>query len=698
MGLPERLFDSEGRGSVRVPRREPKYPVALDAPLRMDAPTTLSALVDTLLPASSADDGGAAYPRATAAGLDQEIAGIVRGLSPAEQRGFSRFLSTLDSRIMNLILSGRPVRFQNLSPLDRERYLRGWATSRIPLKRQGFQAIKRLAVGQYFSGPVSGAPNPLWERIHYELPPTAARGPDPLEGLSPIRPDTDVDARVDACVIGSGAGGGVIAERLVHAGYTTAILEAGAWYPHRAYPRIERDARDHLFAGRGLLTTQNGAIGILAGETVGGGTSINWMTCLPPVPEARSEWALQGGMEGVNGPDFDRDLQAVSQRIRVSTDESDVNANNDSLRRGCVALGFRQGIDWDVIPRNAIGCAGRCGFCTFGCPYAARQSGPVTFLRDALLGGGRLYASTRAEEIELSGGRVTGVRAAFREGATTHQIHLRTRTVVVAAGALQTPALLLRSGIRHPGVGMGLRLDPTTALAGEFPSPVRTWVGPHQTIGVYRFQRSDTGAHGPWIEVAPAHPGLSAIGVPWAGAEDFRRLMERLEYVADPIVLVRDVGEGRVTLDSDGRPRFSYVLTPRDRRNLLRGVIEAAALLRAAGATRLLSLQSPYAEVGGCGQSLSEAELDRFVAQVERIGMRDNAAALFSAHPMGSARAGPNPRTSAARPSGEVHGVEGLWIGDASLLPSAPGANPMLSILAVARRTAGRLIAQLGAR
>ncbi len=663
----------------------------------MGAPDTLRALIDTLLPARSTDPRGPPYPAASAVGLDQEIAEIVGGLSRGEQRDFARLLSTLDSPLANLLLTGRPVRLARLDSSARERYLRGWAASRLAAKRKGFYAIKRLAAGLYYSGPLAGGPNPLWSRIHYDLPTAPPVLLDPLDGLSPVRPDHDVEAKVDVCVIGSGAGGGVIADRLVRAGYTTAVLEAGGWFAHRSYPRVERDARDQLFAGRGLLTTQDGAIGILAGATVGGGTAINWMTCLPPRPEARTEWARDGAMEGIDGPDFDRQLQTVADRIHVSTMESDVNANNDSLRRGCVALGFRQGTDWDVIPRNAVGCESRCGFCAFGCPYAARQSGPVTFLLDALHGGARLYSSTRADYVEVEQGQATGVRATFHDGKVTRQVHFHARAVVVAAGALQTPALLLRSGIRHAGVGAGLRLDPTTALAGEFPTPVRTWVGPPQTIGVYRFQTSDADAHGPWIEVAPAHPGLSAIALPWAGAEDFRRLMERSEYVATPIVLVRDVGEGRVTIDSEGRPRFDYALTRRDRQNLVRGVVETARILRAGGANRLLSLQTPYAEVGDGSGPLSEGELDRFIAQVERIGIRDNATALFSAHPIGSARAGRDPRTSAARPSGEIHGVEGLWIGDGSLLPSAPGANPMMSILAVAQRTADQLLVKLGA-
>jgi len=226
---------------------------------------------------------------------------------------------------------------------------------------------------------------------------------------------------------------------------------------------------------------------------------------------------------------------------------------------------------------------------------------------------------------------------------------------------------------------------------------VRTWEGPPQTVGVYRFQRPDAGAHGPWLEVAPTHPGLAALATPWVGADDYLRLLERSEFVATPIVLVRDSGEGRVTVDRDGRPVLDYELRSEDRRNLVRGLVETARILRAAGATRLLSLHTPYVEVGGGTGPVSLSELDRFIAGVERAGVRVHSLALFSAHPMGSARAGTDPRTSAAGPTGEVHGVEGLWVGDGSILPSAPGANPMISILAAAWQTAEHLRVRLAA-
>ncbi|MGD0250072.1 MAG: GMC family oxidoreductase, partial [Thermoplasmata archaeon] len=543
----------------------------------------------------------------------------------------------------------------------------------------------------------NGATHPLWSRIHYASPALPTEVPDLLADVSPVRPDRETEEAADVCVIGSGAGGGVIAARLAAAGRRVVVLESGAWIPGLAYPRTEREAFDRLYVGKGVVPTRDSAIAILAGEAVGGSTAINWMTCLPPLSVARAEWASEGGMTDATTSEFDRAFAAVSARLRVSLAESDVNPSNDALRRGCRALGYREGAEWGLIPRNAVGCRSRCGFCTFGCPYNTRQSTLVTFLADALRGSARLYASTRAEEIDQEGGRVRGVSAVFTGGDRPRRVYVRAKTVVVAAGALSTPALLLRSGIRFAGVGAGLRLDPTTALVGEFPDAVRPWDGPPQTIGIYKFQATDAGDHGPWIEVAPAHPGLAAIALPWTGAADFRRLIERSEYVATPIVLVRDVGEGRVSIDAHGRPVYDYVLTSRDRSNLVRGMVETARVLRAAGATRLLSLHTPYLEVGSGSRTVSEHELDEFISGIERAGVRENSIALFSAHPMGSARAGTDAKRSAARPSGEVHGVEGLWVGDGSLLPTAPGANPMMSILALAWRTADRIGASLSA-
>ncbi|MGA8665195.1 MAG: GMC family oxidoreductase N-terminal domain-containing protein [Thermoplasmata archaeon] len=664
-----------------------------------EVPPVLRHLVDTFLPATSGSSAGPPYPSGSEAGADRAILDGVASLPRGAQREFAQLLGALDNRFVNLLLTGRPVRFSALNGAARERYLLGWATSALGVKRRGFQSAKRLAAWAYFTGPVGSAiAHPLWQRIHYAPTPPSSGVPDPFVGLNANPPAAEGTESTEVVVVGSGAGGSLVAWRLASAGYRVTVLEAGAWVAGLAYPRGEREAFDRLFFERGLATTSDRAISLLAGEGPGGSTTVNWMTCLPPRPEARTEWATGAGLEGVDGPSFDRIYEEIVGRLSVSTSDSDVNPSNDMLRRGSIRLGYREGPDWGIIPRNAAGCASRCGPCTFGCVYGGRRSPATVFLAEAMRAGARLYCHTRAESVETSGGRVQAVRAHVEVDGRSYPIELRAPTVVLAAGALQTPALLLRSHVGPPGTGLGLRLDPTTAFAAESPGPVRTWEGPHQTVGVYKFQASSPGAHGPWIEAAPAHPGLAAIGTPWTGARTFLERLERSERNAVLIVLVRDVAEGRIRVDAQGRPEVDYRLSGVDRANLTRGLIEGGRIAVAAGATRLTSLHTPPVEAGGGAEPMSAAQFETYAEGVRGAGIRENSVALFSAHPMGSARAGPDPRRSTARPSGEVHGVDGLWIGDGSLLPTAPGANPMMSILALAWRTSDHILAGLAGR
>ncbi len=630
--------------------------------------------------------------KASDLGVDADVARIIEAyLSPEQRSDFRRLLRTVETPWMNLLLSGRPDRFSALDDVDRERYLLGWAHSRLPIKRQGFHAVKRLVVFLAYAKALGDGRNPNWPAIGYD-------GPRPAEHLKrhpsavrivPLRPAEETTLEADVCVVGSGAGGSVIAAKLAESGYRVIVLESGPYRTADDFTQMEADAFDTMFQGHGVLTTGDLAFSVLAGQTAGGSSTINWMTCLKPPAWAREEWDRDHGLAGVASPAFDTVIDEIWNRLHVNVDESVVNPSNDVLRRGSEALGYRLGIDYDVIPRNARGCGARCDFCFFGCIYNAKQSPLLTHLPDAYRAGARFLFDTKADRIVIEGGEARGVEALFRNEGHDVPIHVRARAVVAAGSAVQTPALLLRSGVRFPGVGRGLRLDPTTALLGEFPHPIRMWSGPMQTIVVRRFQDMSEGHHGPWLESAPAHPGLSALALPWSGGRAHKDAMRRLDRAASTIVLVRDVAEGRVTTDARGNPILEYRLSARDRRNLSRGLREAARIHRAAGAVRIGTLHLQDCSVGDGISPIGNAEFDAFLDRVARLGIRENGVALFSAHPMGSARAGHDPGSSAAKPTGECHEVRNLWIGDGSILPTAPGVNPMISIMALAARTAG---------
>ena len=656
---------------------------------------TLRLLADTLVPslAVEPDSDGFYARRASDLAVDGDVARIIeRYVSPQQRADFRRLLRTIESRGANLLLSGSPHRFSSESQAERERFLLGWAHSRFGVKRRGFQAVKRLVLFLTYAKAVDHGVNPNWPSIGYDGPRSSeiSTAPDRSEGrIEPLRPMQEATLEADVCIVGSGAGGSVIASKLAESGHRVVVLEAGAYRTADDFTQREADAYETVFQGHGVLTSRDLAFSVLAGQTAGGSTTINWMTCLEPPRWARKEWDTECGLTGVASPVFDAFIDEIWNRLHVNVDESTVNPSNDVLRRGSEALGYSLGVDYDVIPRNALGCANRCDFCFFGCIYNAKQSALVTYLPDAYRAGARFLFDTKADHVVIESGEARGVEATFRSDGREFPIHVRARTVVAAGSAIQTPALLLRSGVRSPGVGVGLRLDPTTALFGEFPHPVRMWSGPMQTIVVRRFQESDAGHHGPWLESAPGHPGLSALAIPWTSGRAHKDAMRRLDRAASTIVLVRDVAEGRVAIDRRGEPILNYRLSARDRRNLTRGLQEAARIHRAAGACRIGSLHLRECSAGDGSHPIRPGELDAFVDRVGRLGIRENGVALFSAHAMGSARAGLDPKTSAAKPTGESHEVRNLWIGDGSILPTAPGVNPMISIMAVALRTAG---------
>ncbi len=664
---------------------------------------TLRILCDTIVPRIAADpDPAHLFARsATDIRVDEDIVGIVSNyLAPDQRSDFHRLLRTVESPFMNLVLTGRPSRFSRLSEADRERYLLGWAHSRLPVKRQGFHAIKRLTEFLFYAKLLEDGRNPNWPGMGYDGPDDAERArhhhPEELR-IVPFVPQQETTLQADVCVVGSGAGGGVIAAKLAQAGHKVVVLEAGSYRTPDNFTQRESDAYDAMFQGHGVLTTKDLAFGVLAGQTAGGSTTINWMISLKPPLWAREEWERDAGMEGLTSPAFEAMIDEVWARVHATQEESQVNPCNDALRRGSEALGYKQGVDYDILFRNAKGCQQRCDFCFFGCIYNAKQSTLVTYLPDAYHAGARFLFDTKADRVVVEGGEAKGVEATYRGNGHEIRVHVKANQVVAAGSALQTPALLLRSGIRFPGVGVGLRFDPTTAIVAEYPHPIQFWKGPMQTVVVTRFQEADEAHHGPWIEVAPAHPGLMALAVPWYGSRAHKQFMATVSRSANSIVLVRDWTEGRVTIDARGEPVFDYRLDPRDRRNLALGLQEAARIHRAAGALRISTLHMEELSVGDGSSPIPEAEFTGFLERLGKASVGPNRLALFTAHPMGSARAGRDSKTSAAKPTGECHEVRNLWIGDGSLLPTAPGVNPMISIMSVAVRTAGFIRERLAA-
>ncbi len=365
----------------------------------------------------------------------------------------------------------------------------------------------------------------------------------------------------------------------------------------------------------------------------------------------------------------------MTARLGESEAEAWPNAQARKLELACDRLGLGCG----VIPQNRAGCEDpdRCGWCCLGCPVGAKQSTPRTCLADAAAHGARLWVGAEAQRVLIENGRAVGVEVATAgpEGPRTHTV--RARAVVVAAGSLHTPALLLRSGLTNPNLGRHLFLHPTVPVFGDYAELIEPWRGPMLTRYVPHLNNLDGRHYGVVIEHAPAHPGLIGLGLPWRSGAQHKADVARAIHRAIFIVITRDREGGRVTVDARGRPVLHYALARPDGQHLMRGIHEAFRLHQAAGAQLISGTHSGL-------QPFEGGDLEAYLQQVTRQGLAPNAYNLFSAHQMGSCRMGGRRPHSVLTPHGEAWDVRNLFVADASAFPTASGVNPMITVMALA--------------
>ncbi len=357
------------------------------------------------------------------------------------------------------------------------------------------------------------------------------------------------------------------------------------------------------------------------------------------------------------------------------------NRNNGVILRGAAALG------WHAIaqPRNAACTNDGCGYCGFGCAYETKRSGDRTYLREVLDRDGWVVANAPVERILVDDGAAAGVRVAMAGGVR----EIRAATIVCAAGTLRTPALLATAGVRSPHLGAHLHLHPTSAILAEFDESIEPWRGPTQSALCDEFAAIDD-AYGVVLEVAPAHPGLAALALPWLGRDEHADDMARVARTAALIAIVRDRGEGRVGTNT--APAIRYRLDRYDAGHLTLGLTRLAELGLAAGATRVRTLHGAPLELGADATSAERAAFGREVAAASTA---PNRIGLFSAHQMGTARMAAEASRGVIDGAGRVGGCENLLVADASAFPLASGVNPMLTIGALARRTATQALERL---
>ena len=624
---------------------------------------------DPLLFGTSASDLGVPAAAEEAIGL----------LAAPDQRELQRLIALLDFAPAAW-LAGGPMRgVTQMSAAERGRMLLAMATSRVPQLRSGFQALKRLTGFLYCAVTDATGQNRIWPSIGYRPAPKLEATDQSLD-ITSIGAETKLDA--DVCIVGSGAGGGVAAGVLASRGFRIVVLEAGPSDRAGDFQQQELEGTQRLYLNSGQTATRDVGVGILAGGCIGGGTTVNWQTSLRTPDSVRDEWREASGASLFTSDRYTRALDDVMKRIGASTGESVVNRNNAVIARGCEALGYEH----HQLARNSVGCdTEQCGYCVYGCRRGSKRSTATTYLRDAQLHGDTtIIANCKADRVTVSGGRVLGVIAtATRFDGSRVRVTVRAPRVIVAAGGIESPALLLRSGLTHPQLGRNLFLHPTTAAIGVYSDLIEPWRGAPQTIISEQFTMLD-GPFGFRLEAAPVHPGLIAYAVPWTSARQFRRLVQRFAHASAMIALTRDAEGGRVRVRRDGSAAIFYAPSARHSAILARGMAEAARVHLAAGADEVMSLHTVPVTLRRTSATTSR-DIDAFCERIVAGRVGRNRSGVFSAHQMGTCRMGRDARSAVCDERGEVFGAKGLYVADASSFPLSSGVNPMVTVMALAQ-------------
>ena len=506
----------------------------------------------------------------------------------------------------------------------------------------------------------------------------------------------DLTLEADVVIVGTGAGGGTTAEILTEAGLTVVLVEEGPLKSSTDFRMLEADAYPQLYQESGARKTKDKAISILQGRCVGGGTTVNWTSSFRTPPATLAYWNRSLGLPGFAADELAPWFQKMEARLAVTQWEIAPNANNAALARGAQKLGIAAG----TLRRNVKDCW-NLGYCGMGCPTNAKQSMLVTTIPVALERGATLITRARAMTLETTGDRVQSLVCAGMDASgtapTARRVTVRARAFVAAAGAIGTPALLLRSQVPDPHGVVGRRtfLHPTVVSAAVMPERIDGFSGAPQTVYSDHFLDTQAldGPIGYKLEAPPIHPILTAITIPNHGAAHAQRMRE-LPHLQVVLALLRDGFHldsqgGTVRLADDGSPLLDYPLTPYVWNGVRRALASMADIQFAAGATTVMP-------VHGDGAAYTSAAAAK--AAIADFDLRPLVTPVVSAHVMGGCALGADPAHAACDAQGRYHHLANLHVFDGSLFPTSIGANPQLSIYGIVAKLATNLANALKTR
>ena len=610
------------------------------------------------------------------------------------------------TRVGCLLLTGSTALFHHQSINDRELTLQNWSQSYTSVLRDIAQAFQRLVGVTWLRtspslGKVLGFPR---------APVHGQPGKGHAFGFIQIPPGQEPEIiHTDVLIVGSGCGGGVCAKNLAEAGHKVIVVEKAYHWDPKYLPMTEREGAVQLFANGGAEMSDDSSIGMSSGSVWGGGGTVNWSASLQTQGFVRNEWANQG-LPLFTSPKFQASLDRVCDTMGVSTKYIDHNLNNQLLAEGARRLGYRS----RDVPQNTGGNKHYCGYCTLGCGAAEKQGPVVSFLPAAARAGARFLEGFDVEKVVIESSsanqKATGVHGKWTSRDSsggvsgsdryTRPVTINAKRIIISAGTLNSPLVLQRSGLTNPNIGRHLRLHPANLLTAVYPNqptPINPWEGGILTKVVDEFDNLDGRGHGVKLECMVMLPSLILPLQPWRSGLQFKSTTAKLPFMTSHLVITRDRDSGRVYPDPiDGKTRVTYTPSAHDRSHALVGLQALARIAYVNGAGEIWTCNPnipvfvrPSPPSSSTASSTPEDEntdaaFEAWLKTVRTAGLPAKGCSWVSAHQMSSCRMSARPSDGVVDPSGKVWGVDGLYVADASVLPSASGVNPMITNMATA--------------
>lgn len=476
----------------------------------------------------------------------------------------------------------------------------------------------------------------------------------------------DISESADVCVIGSGAGGAVVAKELAEAGRSVVVLEEGDHFtrkdfgrPLECFNRMYRNMSQVFMFGVPPFL-------LCLGKTVGGTTTVNSHTIFRIPDHVTESWRRESGLSQLTPERLEPVYEKVERYLNVHEAEAEHLGNNGLFfLEGARKLGYSCGL----LKKNTRGCQG-LGICQYGCPIDAKQSMNVTYIPDALKHGARVIANARAEKIYTDMGKVRGVSGIVSDGdGSRHRIEVDAPVVVLAAGAVHTPDLLLKNRLANSSglVGRNLVVHPVSRLWALYDKQVNMMEGISQGVYVDEFE-----SDGYFLEGISYPPEVVSIAAPPFVGRAHKEFMSMYRYLGAFGIICWDEAGGRVISNPLSRePLIRYQVSRKDIRKLAEGNKRAAEIFFAAGARKV------WTNIAGYTEFNSPRELEAFdTSRVKGIHYD----VLMAFHPQGTCPMGADPKRSVVSPTGECHDVRGLFVSDASIFPTSVERNPQLAI------------------